>query len=253
MDAKAFRSAKQKTVEARKKIEAMMRTRDHTAFAELWSEFLTSNHKGFDRLGIALKNGKGNKWFYDAIKVRMDDELMRYALRCGATIWVRTRIASLNFVPKAFLCVLRQVMRCRASRSCSFLHGSPTAARADAVKVGRRSDLDAGFAVDRPRLDGGEHDAMLGPAGWTWGRDRESRGGSTADKTRWLVLRHRRHPDFGRTRAHVPERYARSSAFVAPCARGRLDIRQDAWLAIDRATVGRTMTDRPRTTPAAHP
>jgi hypothetical protein len=35
------------------------------------------------------------------------------------------------------------------------------------VKVGRRSDLDTGSAVDRPYLDGGEHDAMLWPAGWT--------------------------------------------------------------------------------------
>jgi hypothetical protein len=78
------------------------------------------------------------------------------------------RIASLNLVPEAFLCFLRQVTRCRASRGCSLRLGSALAARADAVKVGRRAELDAGSSVDRPHLDGGEHDAMLGPAGGTW-------------------------------------------------------------------------------------
>ena len=34
-------------------------------------------------------------------------------------------------------------------------------ARADAVKVGRRSDLEAGTGVSRPHLDGGEHVGML--------------------------------------------------------------------------------------------
>jgi len=87
---------------------------------------------------------------------------------CSATVWMRTRIASLNLVPEAFLCFLRQVTRCRASRGCSLRLGSALAARADAVKVGRRAELDAGSSVDRPHLDGGEHDAMLGPAGGTW-------------------------------------------------------------------------------------
>jgi hypothetical protein len=41
------------------------------------------------------------------------------------------------------------------------------AARAGAVKVGRRADLKAGTDVDRPHLDGDEHDATLEPAGWT--------------------------------------------------------------------------------------
>jgi hypothetical protein len=39
----------------------------------------------------------------------------------------------------------------------------PTAARADAVKVGRRADFDASAAVDRPHLDSVEHDATLEP------------------------------------------------------------------------------------------
>ncbi len=43
------------------------------------------------------------------------------------------------------------------------------AARAGAVKVGRRIDLEAGAEVDRPHLDGDEHDATLGPSGWTLG------------------------------------------------------------------------------------
>ena len=64
---------------------------------------------------------------------------------CGATMKVRTRIASLDFAPEGFLRFFIQVSRCRASRSCPFRDGSPMAARADAVKVGRRSDLDAGL------------------------------------------------------------------------------------------------------------
>ena len=39
--------------------------------------------------------------------------------------------------------------------------GSQEAARADAVKVGRRPNLDTCSVVDRLYLDGGEHDAML--------------------------------------------------------------------------------------------
>jgi hypothetical protein len=66
--------------------------------------------------------------------------------------------------PGFSLLSFRQVSRCRASRSCSFRHGGPTAARADAVKVGRRADLEAGAAGDRPHLDGVEHDAMLEPS-----------------------------------------------------------------------------------------
>jgi hypothetical protein len=90
--------------------------------------------------------------------------------RVGGDNQDENRIASLNFVPEAFLRFSRQVTRCRASRSCSFRLGSHTAARADAVKVGRRADLEAGAAIDRPHLDGGELDAMLEPAEWTWGR-----------------------------------------------------------------------------------
>ena len=63
--------------------------------------------------------------------------------------------------PRYFLRSFRQVTRCRASRSCPLRLGSPLAARADAVKVGRHADLDTGSDVDRPHLDGGEHDAML--------------------------------------------------------------------------------------------
>ena len=58
--------------------------------------------------------------------------------------------------------------------------GSPTAARADAVKVGRRADLEADAAVDRPHLDGVEHDAMLEP-----GQDRTWTSG---DRPPWLML-----------------------------------------------------------------
>jgi len=43
-------------------------------------------------------------------------------------------------------------------------HGDSRAARADAVEVGRRADLEAGAAVGRPHLDGVEHDAMLEPS-----------------------------------------------------------------------------------------
>ena len=101
-----------------------------------------------------------------------------------ATIRVRNRIASLNFVPEVFLRSFRQVTRCRASRSCPLRLGSPLAARADAVKVGRRADLDTGSAVDRPHLDGGEHDAMLGPAGWTWGPSPQSSMSAVSRRTR---------------------------------------------------------------------
>ena len=41
----------------------------------------------------------------------------------------------------------------------------PAAARAGAVKDGRRAALDAGTAVARPRLDGSEHDAKLEAVG----------------------------------------------------------------------------------------
>src|SRR5438309_2043847 len=78
-------------------------------------------------------------------------------------------------------------------------------------------------------------------------------GGFTADTTRGMEQRHRMHPDLGRTRAHAPARYARSSAGVAPCARDRPDICQDAPPVIGQATAVRTMTDQPRTTHAALP
>jgi hypothetical protein len=62
----------------------------------------------------------------------------------------------------------------------SFRHGGPTAARADAVKVGRRADLEAGAAVDRPHLDGVEHDAMLEPSqDGTW---------TSGDRSLWVML-----------------------------------------------------------------
>ena len=87
-----------------------------------------------------------------------------------------------------------QVSGCRASRSCPFRHDSPTASRADAVKVGRRANLDADVAVDRPHLDGGEHDAMLEPDGRTW-RLRPPRSMSTAMMARRMVQPHRKHTD----------------------------------------------------------
>ena len=46
-----------------------------------------------------------------------------------------------------------------------FRNGSPLAARADAVKVGRRCDRATHSNIARPRLDGGEHAAMLRAAG----------------------------------------------------------------------------------------
>jgi hypothetical protein len=82
---------------------------------------------------------------------------------------MRTRIASRRFVPELTFLYFCQVTRCRASRNCPFRHGSPMAARAGAVKVGRRTELKAGADVDRPHLDGDEHDATLEPAGWTLG------------------------------------------------------------------------------------
>jgi len=42
-----------------------------------------------------------------------------------------------------------------------------TAARAGAVKVGRRTNLSACSAPARPHLDGSEHDGMLGAIGMT--------------------------------------------------------------------------------------
>jgi hypothetical protein len=105
---------------------------------------------------------------------------INYEARCRATINVRIRIASLNIVPEVFLLSFRQVSRCRVSRSCSFRHGGPTAARADAVKVGRRADLEAGAAGDRPHLDGVEHDAMLEPSqDGTW---------TSGDRSLWVML-----------------------------------------------------------------
>lgn len=52
---------------------------------------------------------------------------------------------------------------------------APMAARAAAVKVGRCAGLAAYAEVDRPHLDGGEHDAML----------RASR----IDRGQWLTIR----------------------------------------------------------------
>ncbi|MGY4303611.1 hypothetical protein ACVIJ6_000854 [Bradyrhizobium sp. USDA 4369] len=89
--------------------------------------------------------------------------------RCAATIKVRTRIASPKFAPERIFIFSCQVTRCRASRNCPFRHGSPMAARAGTVKVGCRIDLQVGSEVDRPHLDGDEHDATLGPSGWTLG------------------------------------------------------------------------------------
>jgi hypothetical protein len=77
-------------------------------------------------------------------------------------ITLALRIASLNIVPGVLSALFSSsvAMPC----ICSFRHGGPTAARADAVKVGRRADLEAGAAGDRPHLDGVEHDAMLEPS-----------------------------------------------------------------------------------------
>jgi hypothetical protein len=56
----------------------------------------------------------------------------------------------------------------------------PTAARADAIKVGRRADLEASATVDRPHLDGVEHDAMLEPSqDGTW---------TSGDRSLWVML-----------------------------------------------------------------
>jgi hypothetical protein len=85
-----------------------------------------------------------------------------------------------QYCSRGSLLSFRQVSRCRASRSCSFRHGGPTAARADAVKVGRRADLEAGAAGDRPHLDGVEHDAMLEPSqDGTW---------TSGDRSLWVML-----------------------------------------------------------------
>lgn len=48
-----------------------------------------------------------------------------------------------------------------AARWRPFRLGSPLAAHADAVKVGRSSSLAAPAGIDRPHLDGGEYGAML--------------------------------------------------------------------------------------------
>src|SRR5262249_2810979 len=78
----------------------------------------------------------GLKWRLSAVDA---PEITNPGCAWRATIRMRLRIASLNFVPEAFLRFSRQVTRCRASHSCSFRLGSPTAAREDAVKVGRRA------------------------------------------------------------------------------------------------------------------
>ena len=44
-------------------------------------------------------------------------------------------------------------------------HGSSWPSRADAVKIGRRSDPSTSAAVSRPHLDGGEHGGRLDRSG----------------------------------------------------------------------------------------
>jgi hypothetical protein len=72
-------------------------------------------------------------------------QTMFYLMYC-ATIWMRTRIASSKLVPELTIPYSCQVTRCRASRNCPFRHGSsPMAARAGAVKVGRRDEEEMRF------------------------------------------------------------------------------------------------------------
>lgn len=88
---------------------------------------------------------------------------------CGATIWMRTRIASLNFVPEDFLRTFRQVSRCRAY---AVVHSGMAAQR-------RRAQTPSRLAVaPTPRLAPPSPGHTLtvasttpcsSPAGWTLG------------------------------------------------------------------------------------
>jgi hypothetical protein len=84
--------------------------------------------------------------------------------RCyGATIWVSAHIASRIVPDRLSLHLLSSVATPRA-----FRHWAAQAARADVVKVGRRSDLDACCVVERLYLDGVDTTPCSRPAGWTW-------------------------------------------------------------------------------------
>lgn len=86
------------------------------------------------------------------------------------------------------------------------------------VKVGRRSALDAGSAVARPHLDGGEHNAMLQPRGMNLQPTCDGWVGDTTARLDWQ--RCRRRLGLGQTRARAAG-IGRRVVDVAPGRRRR--------------------------------
>lgn len=78
---------------------------------------------------------------------------------------MRTRIASLKIVPEVFC--LSFVVKCRDAAHRAVVHSCMAACRRRAQTKSRLAialTFEAGAAVNRPHLDGVEHDAMLEPS-----------------------------------------------------------------------------------------
>ena len=80
MDQKAFAAAKEKLQIAKTKYEAMQTATDLPHLAQLWSEFLTEQHRVFLRLRKATERNSSKGWCDAMIAEQRTDDLLKYCL-----------------------------------------------------------------------------------------------------------------------------------------------------------------------------